>query len=405
MNDPRDDPIGLEAALASGAPADLLVPCDVAGLLDAADVLRSHATVLEGAGASLARVEVANWRGRAADGFIDVLTPEPARWRAAADSFLAGAVALERFVGCIGPARSTAGDAIVLWQRYLATAAAAVALAGAPAQPAGSGSIQIGSRVVQQQQAAAAGPSAAALAADADSIRRQAITTLAAARRQVQSAGDVATEALSRAAELAPQARRFWEGTIRPADTVAIGHSTLDALGMVPALGVVPDGVNSAWYAVTGDGVNAAISATGMVPIFGAAMIGGRFVRNATRPLEKLTDDVANPLPEFLYIAGSRTKVNMTPRPQDSKGLSSYDNLNAGIFSTSRKAQVIETARLKTLQVHGPDGPDGHYSIRPGTQAELEEWMATRDGPVTHRFAHEMIESVTSTLDLRRNPS
>jgi len=110
-------------------------------------------------------------------------------------------------------------------------------------------------------------------------------------------------------------------------------------------------------------------------------------------------------LPTFLYIAGTRTKVNLTPRPQDSKGLSSYDNLEARIFSTSRKAQIIETARLKTLQVHGPDGPDGHYSIRPRTQAELEEWMATREGPVTHRLAHEMIESVISDVDLRRRSS
>ncbi len=405
MNDPLDDPIGLEASLASRVPADLLVPCDVAGLLKAAEVLRSHATVLEGAGDSLARVEVAGWRGRAADGFTDAVTPEPARWRTAADSFLAGAVALEGFVSCIGSARSTAGDAIALWQRYLATAAAAVAMAGAPAQPALSGSLEIGARVGQQQAAAATGSSAAGLTADADELRRRAITTLAAARRQAQSAGDVTTGGLTRAAEAAPQARRFWEATIRPANTVAIGHASLDALGMVPALGIVPDGVNATWYAASGDGRNAAVSAAGMVPILGAAMVGGRLIRNATRPMEKLTDKVANPLPTFLYIAGTRTKVNLTPRPQDSKGLSSYDNLEARIFSTSRKAQIIETARLKTLQVHGPDGPDGHYSIRPRTQAELEEWMATREGPVTHRLAHEMIESVISDVDLRRRSS
>lgn len=304
MSDPLDDPIGLEAALASGVPAELLVPCDVAGLLDAADALRSHAAVLELAGAALSRVEVANWRGQAADGFADVLAPEPSRWRAAADGFVAGAVTLEAFVTSVGPARSTAADAIATWRRYLTTAAAAVALAGAPAQPAVNGPMQTGARIVQQQQAAATGAVAASMAADADSLRRQAIATLATARRQVQSAGDVASEALLRAAEDAPEARRFWEGTIRPADIVGIGHSSLDALGMVPALGIVPDGVNAAWYGISGDGVNAAISAAGALPVAGGMVLGGRVLRNlAIRPL-KLTSGPANPVPEVCSSRG-----------------------------------------------------------------------------------------------------
>ena len=365
-------------------------------------MLRSHATVLEGAGDSLARVEVASWRGRAADGFTEAVTPEPARWRTAADSFLAGAVALEGFVSCIGSARSTAGDAIALWQRYLATAAAAVAMAGAPAQPALSGSLEIGARVVQQQAAAATGSSAAGLTADADELRRRAITTLAAARRQAQSAGDVATGGLTRAAEAAPQARRFWQATIRPADAVAIGHASLDALGMLPALGVIPDGVNATWYAASGDGRNAAVSAAGMVPILGAAMVGGRLIRNATRPMEKLTDEVANPLPGRLYISGSRSPGNMTPRAQDTTGLSSFDNLSAPIFRPGSRVQEIDPQRFKDLQAHGPDGPNGHYSIRPKDPSALFAWMQSRGAAQAHPNTDELIDSAVADFRIPR---
>lgn len=402
MNDPLDDPIGLEASLASRVPADLLVPCDVAGLLEAAEVLRSHATVLEGAGGSLARVEVANWRGRAADGFTEAVSPEPARWRTAADSFLTGAVALEGFVSGIGSARSTAGDAIALWQRYLATAAAAIAMAGAPAQPALSGSLEIGARAGQQEAAAATGSSAAGLTADADELRRRAITTLAAARRQAQSAGDVATGGLTRAAEAAPQARRFWEATIRPADTVAIGHASLDALGMVPALGIVPDGVNAAWYATSGDGRNAAVSAAGMVPILGAAMVGGRLIRNATRPMEKLTDELANPVPKVLYMSGSRNNRNMTPRLVDTTGLSTYNNTDAHIFAPGTRVQPIATEALKELRVHGPDGPGGHYSIRPRTADDLADWISTRGDELPHPLTQELKSSLLTEFKMPR---
>ena len=281
MDAPTDDPAGLEVALSSGASADILVPCDVAAMGDVATALRAHAAVLEQAGASLARVEVTSWRGRAAEGFTDVLAPEPARWRAAADAFRAGADALDRFMAAIGPARSLAADAIALWQRYLASAGAAAAMAGVPAPPAVSGQLMVGARIAQQHQVAGVGGAAAALATAADTLRRQAVATLAAARGMVRSAGDLSAAALAEATEAAPQARRFWESTIRPAEAITVGHAALDGLGMVPALGAIPDAVNAGWYALKGDGVNAAISATGIVPFFGDAVVGGRLVQSA----------------------------------------------------------------------------------------------------------------------------
>lgn len=350
---PVADALELEAALASGQPADVLVPCDIGGMQDVARRLREHATVLELAGAALGRVEVTNWRGRAADGFTDVLEPEPARWRTAADGFAAGAEALDGYLGCIGPARMTAADAMTLWQRYLVAAAAAAAVAGLEPTPAAGPRAQVGVLLARQQQAAATRPTAAVLSAEADALRRRAVETLASARQLVLSAGDIAAVALAHAAESAPQARRFWDATIRPADAVGVAHSGLDALGMVPALGAVPDGVNASWYALSGDGTNAVVSVAAMLPLFGDAALASRIARNlAIRPA-RLTNELANPVPEVLFIAGGRNNRNMTPRPVDTTGLSTFDDVGARIFAPNARVQPVangETERFARLR-------------------------------------------------------
>ncbi|MDQ2782336.1 MAG: hypothetical protein M3Y26_07350, partial [Actinomycetota bacterium] len=121
---------GEEQDLASGATVDVLVPCDVAGLTAIAQTLRGHADVLDTAGASLSRVEVASWRGNAATGFATAIEPEPGRWRTASDAFVAGAVAVDGFVASVEPARLVALAAVALYRRYVALTAAAGAAAG-----------------------------------------------------------------------------------------------------------------------------------------------------------------------------------------------------------------------------------------------------------------------------------
>ena len=270
--------IELEQALASGAPADHLVPGDVAGLTLAADTLRGHAALLEVAAAALARVEVMNWQGRASDGFTEAIGAEPSRWRAAADGFVAGAVALEGFAASLGPARERAAEAVDLYERYRAAADAAAVLATVPTGTPATGAAAFGARIEQQQRAAKAGGPAAVMAADADALRRAAIDRLGSARSMAEAAGDIAVEALNQACAGAPEARRFWQTTIRPADIVGTGHAVLDGAGMIPGLGMIPDGVNATWYAVTGDTPNAAISAMGMLPIIGDSVMGGKLV-------------------------------------------------------------------------------------------------------------------------------
>jgi hypothetical protein len=56
------------------------------------------------------------------------------------------------------------------------------------------------------------------------------------------------------------------------------GHLALDALGFVPVVGAVPDGINALWYAAEGDATNAALSGAALVPLVGDAAGAGKFV-------------------------------------------------------------------------------------------------------------------------------
>ncbi len=46
-------------------------------------------------------------------------------------------------------------------------------------------------------------------------------------------------------------------------------HGALDAAGMIPALGIVPDAINTGIYLIEGDWTNAGFAAAAMVPVFG----------------------------------------------------------------------------------------------------------------------------------------
>ncbi len=257
---------GLEALLASGAGVERLVPADTGGLVVVADTLRAHAARLDEGGWSLSRVEVTSWRGAASAGFGAAIEVEPARWRSAAEAFVAGAAAVEGFVAAVAAARDIAASAAQVYREYERAAAVAVLAAGVGVVTAPP-SLAVGARIEGLQRAQAAG--AGGVVGDAEALRRRAIALLASARSAVDAAGDLAADALGRAAEAAPAARRFWESTIRPADLVGTGHTTLDWAGMLPGVGAAPDAVNAGWYAAEGDWGQAGWSAIAMAPVVG----------------------------------------------------------------------------------------------------------------------------------------
>ncbi|MFI2102919.1 RHS repeat-associated core domain-containing protein [Isoptericola sp. NPDC019693] len=60
------------------------------------------------------------------------------------------------------------------------------------------------------------------------------------------------------------------------------GHVGLDALGLIPALGFVPDLVNCAWYGASGDAGNAAFSCGAAIPIVGDVAMVGKYTFKGT---------------------------------------------------------------------------------------------------------------------------
>ncbi|MDY6860996.1 MAG: hypothetical protein SWN98_16850, partial [Pseudomonadota bacterium] len=53
-------------------------------------------------------------------------------------------------------------------------------------------------------------------------------------------------------------------------------HEALDAAGLLPGVGIVPDLLNAGLYASEGDSINAGVSLSAAVPVVGQAVTGGR---------------------------------------------------------------------------------------------------------------------------------
>ena len=134
-----------------------------------------------------------------------------------------------------------------VYQQYC-SAVTQVGGAGGVAEPLVAGPMSVGMRAGRLQSS----PDAAAANA-ADALRRRALELLERARAAVAGAGDVAAAAIAAASVDAPEARRFWESGVRPAAVSDAGHTTLDAVGLVPVLGDPADAVNALWYARDGD--------------------------------------------------------------------------------------------------------------------------------------------------------
>ncbi|HEY4640009.1 MAG TPA: DUF4157 domain-containing protein [Thermoanaerobaculia bacterium] len=54
-----------------------------------------------------------------------------------------------------------------------------------------------------------------------------------------------------------------------PDDSLTILHGALDLLGLIPALGAIPDAINTSIYLVEGDWANAGLSAIAIIPLLG----------------------------------------------------------------------------------------------------------------------------------------
>ncbi|AJX16044.1 hypothetical protein WJ95_31755 [Burkholderia ubonensis] len=64
-------------------------------------------------------------------------------------------------------------------------------------------------------------------------------------------------------------------------------HGGLDAVGLIPGLGAIPDLLNAGIYAAEGDYVNAGISAVAAIPVVGDAALAGKYAAKGGRLLAK----------------------------------------------------------------------------------------------------------------------
>ena len=62
-----------------------------------------------------------------------------------------------------------------------------------------------------------------------------------------------------------------------------VGHSSLDAVGLIPGLGEAADAINAVWYLAEGDITNASLSGLAIVPFFGAAPTFAKLAKNTLR--------------------------------------------------------------------------------------------------------------------------
>ena len=101
--------------------------------------------------------------------------------------------------------------------------------------------------------------------------------------------------------------------------------------------------------------------------------------------------------PKKTFRGGSATDNNLTPRPQDVEGLSTFDNLEAAT-KPGGKAQLIDTSKLNELEAVADAPPAGHVSIRPKDKTRMQEWIDSRDAPEPHPFTQEVRNAIIETV-------
>lgn len=88
--------------------------------------------------------------------------------------------------------------------------------------------------------------------------------------------------------------------------------------------------------------------------------------------------------------------MNLTPRPADLDGLSTFTTLEAAVAPGS-KAQMIDLTMLRTLVARVD--PDGHVSIHPPGLVGLAEWQRARAAPEEqHPWTREVLEAVVDEV-------
>ena len=98
---------------------------------------------------------------------------------------------------------------------------------------------------------------------------------------------------------------------------------------------------------------------------------------------------------ERLYINGSRTPLNMTPRPVDVNGLSAFNNLKNALPG---KNQIIDPSKFNNLTAICDKPKTGHVSITPKDMSQMQDWINSRGGADVHPLTQELIDAIVGTV-------
>jgi hypothetical protein len=118
-----------------------------------------------------------------------------------------------------------------------------------------------------------------------------------------------------------------------------------------------------------------------------------------SRKLPSMLPKARPAVPEKLYVNGSASANNLTPRLTDVDGLSAWDTLAGGV-KRGGKGQCFTVACLEAGgMTAAKTGPPGHWSIRPIAGEGLANWLASRaagsfpESPYT-KFLQQIAEAV-----------
>ena len=101
--------------------------------------------------------------------------------------------------------------------------------------------------------------------------------------------------------------------------------------------------------------------------------------------------------PQLVYRGGSAQPANLTPRPDDTTGLSTFDNPEAAA-PNGGKVQVIDTSRLKLVHAYPDAPPLGHVSLAPADSSLIVGWAATRGTDEISPFTQDIIDAIIDVI-------
>ncbi|MCG8648228.1 MAG: hypothetical protein MI861_00255, partial [Pirellulales bacterium] len=120
-------------------------------------------------------------------------------------------------------------------------------------------------------------------------------------------------------------------------DVSTVGHSLLDAVGMIPVVGIAADLGNGIWYAAEGDHLNAGFS-------FGAAVPGLGYLANAAKLGGKATKLYKSSLAADIAVNGAQSSYaigqGMATIAENPANLSGYAQVGMGAFGFGVNARA-----------------------------------------------------------------